>query len=106
MQSMKTNVKKHLRKGKNGVSVVRQHARGRYFPGKYGAKPKNDKYAARDDFNTDMETLKKHEAKYAAEFRKLMNGEWTSTARHKAFIGRRLKNVRRIINSKIKKSDA
>lgn len=93
-----STVRKHIRKKKNGSSVVIRHARG-----KYGKKPKNDKYPPRDHANMDMAKLQAHYKKYSEEFRKLTNGTLTSSAQHKSFIARRLSNAKRAITLKIKK---
>lgn len=93
-------VKQHKRKRKNGVSVVRKHQRG-----KYGLKPVNDKYPPRDNSSMDLATLEKHYTRYQTEFNKLMSGQLFSSDQHKAFIARRLQNVKRAIIKKKRTSD-
>lgn len=94
------NVRTHKRKKKNGVTVVRKHVRG-----KYGPKPKNDKYPARTNSGMSLEEIKKHIAKYQAEFNGLANGTLRSSLRHKAFIARRLQNAKIALKRKLKNSE-
>jgi branched-subunit amino acid aminotransferase/4-amino-4-deoxychorismate lyase len=96
---MRSTVKQHKRKVKNKVVTVTRHARG-----KYGKKPKNDKYPPRDNASVDLATLQAHYKKYQEEFTKLLNGQLTSSDQHKSFIARRLRAAARAIKLKQKRN--
>lgn len=90
-------VRKHIRKTKKGTCVVSAHKRGRY-----GKRPKNDKYDKRPNSKMPMDWLLKQQKIYSTEWNGLVSGKLVASQRHKAFILRRLKAANRSIVKKRK----
>jgi hypothetical protein len=76
---MRSTVKQHKRKVKNKVVTVTRHARG-----KYGKKPKNDKYHLEITLVLTLPRCR-HTKKYQEEFTKLLNGQLISD-QHKVLL--------------------